>query len=69
MTPDTVNTIKMICGTLVAVGLVINFFERWFAPHTLLLESSPEFPSWMGWVGWVVAAVAAAGYFALDTLS
>jgi uncharacterized membrane protein len=69
MTSETVHTVKIICGTLVAVGLLINFFERWFAPHTLLLESSPNFPAWLGWVGWVVAVVAAVGYFFIDVTS
>ena len=69
MNPELVHTIKIICGTLVAVGLVINFFERWFAPHTLLLESSPNFPAWLGWVGWGVAALAAVAYFVLDIIS
>jgi hypothetical protein len=69
MTAETVHTVKIICGTLIAVGLIINFFERWFAPHHLLLESSPDFPAWLGWVGWVVAALAAAGYFVLDIIS
>jgi uncharacterized membrane protein len=69
MTPETVHTVKVICGTLVAVGLVINFFERWFAPHTLLQESSPNFPKWLGWVGWVVASLAAIGYVIVDLRS
>jgi len=69
MTPETVHTIKIICGTLVAVGgLLINFFERWFTPHHLLLESSPKFPAWMGWLGWTVAAIAAVDYFVLDII-
>jgi protein-S-isoprenylcysteine O-methyltransferase Ste14 len=66
MTPGTAHTAKVIFGTLVVVGLVINFFERWFAPHMLLVESSPNFPAWLGWTGWVVAALAAVGYFVID---
>lgn len=69
MSPELVHTIKIVFGTLVIIGLVINFFERWFSPHTLLLESSPSFPSWLGWLGWSVAATATIGYFALDVLS
>ena len=69
MTPETVHTAKVIFGTLVAVGLVINFFERWFAPPTLRLESSANFPAWLGWTGWVVAALAAVGYFVIDIKS
>jgi uncharacterized membrane protein len=69
MTPKTMHTVKVVCGTLVAVGLIINFFERWFAPHTLLLESSPNFPEWLGWGGWVVAAIAAIGYVVIDLRS
>ena len=69
MTLEAVHTAKVICGTLVAVGLVINFFERWFTPHTLMLESSPNFPAWLGWIAWVVAALAAVGYFVIDITS
>jgi hypothetical protein len=61
-----VHTIKVIAGTLLVVGLAINFFERWYAPHTLLLESSPNFPTWLAWLGWVLAAVAAITYFGVD---
>ena len=68
MTPEIVHTAKVICGTLVSTGLLINFFERWFAPHTLLLESSPRFPAWLGWLGWLVAAAAAVGYFVIDLI-
>lgn len=66
MTSETKHTAKVIFGTLVVVGLVINFFERWFAPQTLLLESSPNFPAWLGWTAWVVAALAAVGYFVIE---
>ena len=66
MTLEAVHTAKVICGTLVAVALVINFFERCFAPHMVVLESSPNFPAWLGWVAWVVAAFAAVGYFVID---
>ena len=57
---------KIIFGMLVAAGLVIGFFERWFAPHSILMESSPNFPNWLGWVGWVMASVAAIGYVWID---
>lgn len=68
MNVSTVLIVKAVCGTLVVVGLLINFFERKYAPHTLLLESSPNFPSWLGWAGWVVALSAAVGYFIVDVI-
>ena len=66
MSSSELLTIKIVCGTLVVVALVINFFERKFAPHVLLLQSSPRFPSWLGWLGWGLAAIAALTYFYLD---
>jgi uncharacterized protein involved in cysteine biosynthesis len=66
MSPTELLIVKAVCGTLVVVALAINFFERKFAPHTLLLESSPRFPSWLGWLGWGLAAIAALVYFYLD---
>ncbi len=68
MTPFAQHTLKLVAGTLVVVALVINFFERWYAPQTLLLESSPNFPAWIGWAGWTLAAVAALTYFSIDFL-
>jgi len=66
MSPSTLFAIKVSCGTLVVIALVINFFERRYAPHTLLLESSPRFPSWLGWLGWSLASLAALAYFYID---
>jgi len=69
MTNETLHSIRIVCGTMVAMGFTINFFERWFAPHALLLETSPRFPAWLGWLGWAAAALAAIGYFAIDIIS
>lgn len=69
MNASTVLIVKAVCGTLVVVGLLINFFERKYAPHALLLESSPNFPAWLGWAGWVVALLASVGYFLIDVIA
>jgi hypothetical protein len=68
MAPCAEHTLKLVAGTLVVVALVINFFDRWYAPQTLVLESSPNFPTWIGWAGWGLAAVAALTYFSIDFL-
>jgi hypothetical protein len=66
MAPDTQHTLKAVAGTTLIIGIVINFFERWYSPHRLLLASSPEFPAWLGWLGWILASVAAFVYIAID---
>jgi hypothetical protein len=68
VTPCAQHTLKLVAGTLVVVALVINFFERWYAPQTLVLESSSNFPAWIGWAGWGLAVVAALTYFSIDFL-
>ena len=66
MAPDIQRTLKAVAGTTLVIGIVINFFERWYSPHHLLLNSSPEFPGWLGWLGWILASIAALVYIAID---
>ena len=61
-----IGSIKLIAGTLIIVSLVIGFLEKWYAPHMIVLESSPDFPNWLGWAGWIIAASAALTYIGLD---
>ena len=42
-------SLKIIAGTLVVVGIVVGFIELRYAPHALLLQSSPDRPWWLPW--------------------
>ena len=69
MLPESQQVIKVIAGTAVVIALGIGFFERWYKPDYLLLESSRELPAWIGWFGWVLAASGALAYFFVDLQS
>jgi len=63
------DVIKAVAGTLLAVGIVISFLERKYAPNAVVTEDSPNFPSWIGWIGWIgwgIAAGATLVYVGID---
>ena len=63
-------TLKIITGTLVVVGIVVGFIEFRYAPHRLLLESSPDRPWWLpARIGWLLTSVTAILYLVLDYLA
>jgi hypothetical protein len=45
-----IETLKIVAATVVVVGIVAGFLDPWYAPHHLLLESSPDRPRWLGWL-------------------
>lgn len=51
------SLVRVIAGCGLVVSLVIGFFERYYKPQALLLESSPDFPPIIGWIGWILALV------------
>ena len=63
-----IEKLKIVTATVVIVGIVVSFFDRWYAPNALLLESSPNRPWWLGWLMWVLASVPAILYLLLDYL-
>jgi hypothetical protein len=66
MSSSSQHTVKVIAGTLLVISLVIGFLERWYAPHVLLLESSPGFPRWIGWLGLFLAVLGTVAYVGVD---
>ena len=60
------RTLKAVAATLVVVGAFLGYLHLKYAPHTLLLESSPARPGWLGWVAWLVASLAAFLYIGVD---
>ena len=64
-----ISKLKIVAATIVIVGVIVGFLEMRYAPHGLLLESSPDRPAWLpGWLGWAVASASAILYIVLDYL-
>jgi hypothetical protein len=63
-----IQQFKIIIAVLVVVGVVIGFINLKLEPHGLLLESSPERPSWLPWLSWILTSIAALLYVVLDLL-
>jgi hypothetical protein len=65
-----ITSLKIVAATLVVVGIVVGFIELRYAPHTLLLESSPDRPWWLPkGIGWLLTSVTAILYIVLDYLA
>jgi len=64
-----ISKLKIVAATIVIVGVIVGFLEMRYAPHQLLLESSPDRPFWLPrWLGWAVTSAAAILYIVLDYL-
>jgi hypothetical protein len=63
-----IEKLKIVTATVVIVGIVVSFLDRWYAPRALLLESSPNRPWWLAWLMWVLTSVPAILYILLDYL-
>ncbi len=61
-------TLKIIAATVTLIGIIIGFLELRYAPHHLLLESSPKYPNWAKWLRWAITAIAPIVYIAVDFL-
>jgi hypothetical protein len=66
MRAETRSTIKVISGTVLFMGLVFGFIERYYAPNTLVTENSTILQGWVGWTGWVLSGVATVVYVLID---
>jgi hypothetical protein len=65
-----ITSLKIITGTLVVVGIVVGFIELRYAPHVLLLQSSPDRPRWLPkGIGWLLTSATAILYIVLDYLA
>lgn len=63
-----IEKLKVVTAMVVIVGIVVSFLDRWYAPHGLQLESSPNRPWWLAWLVWVLTSVPAILYILLDYL-
>src|SRR4030095_10333313 len=65
-----ITSLKIIAATLVVVGIVVGFLELRYAPHRLLLQSSPDRPWWLPErIGWLLTSVTAILYIVLDYMA
>lgn len=68
MKANTRSTIKLISGTVLFIGLVFGFIDRYYAPTAIVTENSTILPAWMGWIGWILPSAAAVVYVLMDFL-
>ncbi len=66
-----ITKLKIVAATVVIVGIIIGYLDiTKYAPHSLLLESSPDRPRWLpSWLGWAVTSASAILYILLDYLN
>ncbi len=60
------TNLKIIAATAAIIGIILAFSERWYAPHVLVTEASPNYPELLRWVGWLLASGGAILYIFLD---
>ena len=58
--------LKIVAATLTVVGAILSIMDKIFAPHRLLLESSPDYPDFLRTLGWLFLLVAPIIYILLD---
>ena len=63
-----IEKLKIVTATVVIFGIVVSFLDRWYAPRSRVLESSPNRPWWLGWLVWALASVPTILYMLLDYL-
>ena len=63
------NSLKIVAGTLVIIGIILSFFERRYAPQTIVGKGSPNYPDWLGSIGWRLPSTAAIVYILIDILT
>ena len=62
----TKRDLKIVAGTLTLVGAILSVFDKIFAPHHLLSESSPNYPEALRTIGWLFLLMPPLIYIALD---
>ncbi|MBT6053348.1 MAG: hypothetical protein HOI47_09855 [Candidatus Scalindua sp.] len=62
------KSIKIVLGTIVVVGTLMQGIELYYAPDIILLESSRQYPEYLYWIRWIITFIAVVGFFAVDFL-
>ncbi len=62
----TKRDLKIVAGTLTVVGAILSVFDKIFAPHHLVLESSPNYPGALRIIGWLFLLIPPLIYITLD---
>jgi len=58
--------LKIILGIITIVGILMQGFELYFRPDSILTEASRMYPAWLSWLRWGITIGAAIGYFSLN---
>jgi hypothetical protein len=59
------DTLNVVAATATSIGIIFWFFEKWYAPYTRLLQSSPSYPEILKWLDWLLASAGAGAYIVL----
>jgi len=62
----TKRDFKIVAATLTVVGAILSILDKIFAPHQLLLESSPNYPDALRTTGWLFLLIPPLVYIILD---
>jgi hypothetical protein len=62
----TKNGLKIVAGTTTIIGIILSVLNKTYAPHYLLLASSPDFPECLRTAAWLTPLIASFFYIALD---
>jgi hypothetical protein len=60
--------LKIIAGTITIIGALFSILDKVYAPHYLLLRSSPEYPKILRTLGWIMLLIASLIYIFIDIL-
>ena len=58
--------LKIIAASFTVVGVILSVLDKIYAPHRLLLESSPNYPEFLRYLGWLFLIVPPLIYIGLD---
>jgi len=61
------HNLKIIFGTVMVIGTLLQGVELYFDPDVLLLESSPQYPEYLFWMRWIITFIAVVGYLYIDS--
>ena len=58
--------LKVVLGTVVIIGILLQGIELYYAPDVLVFVSSKQYPEYLSWIRWAVTLIAAIGYLLID---